>query len=82
MIDCVSDATQARLARASRSYTRLKKQFADARAELADAIVTERREGTLIEDITAKVPYRQTQVNRILEAAGLTEKRTRAPADS
>ena len=77
MMELVSDATQARLTRASRTYSRLKRQFADARTELADAIVTERREGTLIEDITAKVPYRQTQVNRILEAAGLTEKRTK-----
>ena len=77
MMECVSVETQARLVRASRTYTRLKDQFEQARAELADAIVTERREGTLIEDITAKVPYRQTQVNRILEAAGLTEKRPR-----
>jgi hypothetical protein len=76
MMDCVSAESQARLAKASRTYSRLKDQFADARSELAAAIIEERREGTLIEDITARVPYRQTQVNRILEAAGLTEKRT------
>lgn len=75
MMDFVSEVTQARLVKAARTYARLKDQFDAARGELADAIVAERREGSLIEDITAKVPYRQTQVNRILEAAGLTEKR-------
>jgi hypothetical protein len=80
MMECVSDLTEARLAKAARTYARLKKQFDDARAELAAAIVAERQEGTLIEDITARVPYRQTQVNRILEAAGLTEKRRKAAA--
>ena len=39
--------------------------------------MAERREGTLIEDITGDVTYRQTQVNRILKAAGLTEERPR-----
>jgi hypothetical protein len=78
MMELVSADSEARLARASRAYTRLKKDFESARKELASAIVAERKEGTFIEDITAKVPYRQTQVNRILEAAGLTEKRTRA----
>jgi hypothetical protein len=77
MMECVSDLTEARLAKAARTYTRARKTFEDARSELAAAIVAERREGTLIEDITARVPYRQTQVNRILEAAGLTEKRPR-----
>ena len=76
MMDFMSEVTQARLVRASRAYARLKDQFKAARVELATAIIEERREGTLIEDITARVPYRQTQVNRILEAAGLTEKRT------
>ena len=80
MMECVSDATQARLAKAARAYSRLKPQFEAARRELAAAIVAERQEGTFIEDITAKVPYRQTQVNRILEAAGLTEKRRRVHA--
>jgi hypothetical protein len=75
MMDVMSDATQARLTKAARAYTRAKDQFDSARTELVAAIVAERREGTLIEDITAKVPYRQTQVNRVLEAAGLTEKR-------
>jgi hypothetical protein len=78
MMECVSAETEARLDRASRTYRRLKPQLDAARKELAAAIVAERREGTLIEDITAKVPYRQTHVNRILEAAGLTEKRTRS----
>ena len=76
MMECVSAESQARLAKAARTYSRLKPQMDAARQELAAAIVAERREGSLIEDITAKVPYRQTQVNRILEAAGLTEKRT------
>lgn len=73
----VSDETRRRLLRASRTYARLSAQFEAARKELAEAIVAERKEGVLIEDITALVPYRQTQVNRILEAAGLTEKRPR-----
>lgn len=77
IMDAMSAETQARLRRADRAYVRLKDQFEKARAELADAIVCERKEGTLIEDITAMVTYRQTQVNRILEAAGLTEKRPR-----
>jgi len=77
IMDCMSTETQARLTRAARTYGRLRDQFRDARAELAAAIIAARREGALIEDITAKVPYRQTQVNRILEAAGLTEKRSR-----
>lgn len=77
MMECVSAESRARLRKANRNYVRLKGQFADARQELAEAIIAERREGTLIEDITADVEYRQTQVNRILEAAGLTEKRPR-----
>jgi hypothetical protein len=76
-MDAMSDESRARLRRADRAYVRMKQQFEAARAELADAIVAERQEGTLIEDITALVTYRQTQVNRILEAAGLTEKRSR-----
>ena len=78
MLECVSAETRAHLRRANRNYVRLRDQFAEARRELAEAIVAERREGTLIEDITGDVTYRQTQVNRILEAAGLTEKRQRA----
>jgi hypothetical protein len=77
IMDDMSDETRARLTRANRNYVRLKQQFEAARAELADAIVAERKEGTVIDDITAMVAYRQTQVNRILEAAGLTEKRTK-----
>ncbi|MDQ2874398.1 MAG: hypothetical protein M3Y33_06175 [Actinomycetota bacterium] len=79
-MELVSAETEARLARASRNYSRYKKLFGDARTELAAAIVEERQEGTLIEDITGKVPVRQTQVNRILEAAGLTEKRSQRSA--
>ena len=75
MLDDMSAETEARLARASRAYTQAKKRLDDARTELADAIVAERREGTLIEDLTARVPYRQTQVNRILADAGLTTPR-------
>lgn len=66
-----------RTAKANRAYVRLRDEFAKARAELAAAIVAERKEGELIEDITARVSYRQTQVNRVLEAAGLTEKRAK-----
>lgn len=77
IMDLMSDETRARLLRANRAYVRLKQQLDAARAELADAIIAERKEGTLIEDITGMVAYRQTQVNRILEGAGLTEKRSR-----
>ena len=76
MLDYMSAETEAHLARAARTYSRARAQMDAARAELAAAIIAERREGSLIEDITAKVPYRQTQVNRILAAAGLTEKRS------
>jgi hypothetical protein len=81
MMELVSAETQARLVRANRNYSRARKQLADARAELTEAVVAERREGTLIEDITALVEWRQTQVNRVLEAAGLTEKRTARDSD-
>ena len=77
IMDFMSAETRSRLTRAARAYSRAKDQFDNARAELAGAIVAERKEGTLIEDIAGLVPYRQTQVNRILEAAGLTEKRTK-----
>lgn len=80
MMDRMSDATRARLARASRGYTRARSQMDSAREELAAAIVAERLEGTGIEDITGLVPVRQTHVNRILAEAGLTKKRT--PRDS
>lgn len=75
IMDSVSDESRARLLRANRAYARMKPQFEAVRHELAAAIVAEREEGTKIEDITGMVVYRQTQVNRILEAAGLTEKR-------
>jgi hypothetical protein len=68
---------RARLLRAGRNYSRAKDQFDKARAELVAAIIDARKKGTLIEDIAADVPYRQTQVNRVLEAAGLTEKRAK-----
>ena len=77
MMECVSAETDARLARANRNYVRVKAQFETARAELADAIVADRLDGAKIEDITAKVEYRQGQVNRILKAAGLTVPRVR-----
>ena len=77
IMDFMSDESRSRLLRANRNYVRLRDQFAAARTELADAIVAERKEGVLIEDITALVAYRQTQVNRVLEAAGLTEKRAK-----
>jgi hypothetical protein len=73
----VSPEMRSRLTKAGGSYSRAKKQFDAARAELVAAIVAARKEGTLIEDIAALVPYRQTQVNRVLEAAGLTEKRAK-----
>lgn len=71
-----SEAAKARTARASRNYVRLRDQFAEARKELAAAVVAERAEGEKIEDITERVPVRQATVNRFLEAAGVTEKRT------
>ena len=80
MLDYMSAETEARLARAARTYARAKAQMDAAREELVAAIVAERREGTLIEDITARVPWRQTQVNRTLQAAGLTEPRRQRDA--
>ena len=68
---------RSRLLKAGRVYSRAKKAADDARADLVAEIVDARKKGTLIEDIAAAVPYRQTQVNRVLEAAGLTEKRKR-----
>jgi hypothetical protein len=73
---CVSDETRGRLAKATRDYNRLK----DIRKEVAAAIVAERLEGTAIEVIARMSPYKQTQVNRILKAAGLTEERPKSPA--
>ena len=73
----VTPEMRARLTKAGRNYTRAKEAFDKARAELVAEIVAARKEGTLIEDIAAHVPYRQTQVNRVLEAAGLTEKRAK-----
>lgn len=77
IMDFMSDETRRQLLRAARAYSRASQQMEDARKELAAAIIAERKEGTLIEDIAALVPYRQTQVNRVLEAAGLTEKRAK-----
>ena len=76
----VTPEMRARLTRAGRNYTRAKEAFDAARAELVAAIIAARKEGTLIEDIAGLVPYRQTQVNRVLEAAGLTEKRAKPEA--
>jgi len=76
----VTPEVRARLTKAGRAYDRARKQFDDARTELVAAIVAARKDGTLIEDIAALVPYRQTQVNRVLEAAGLTEKRAKPDA--
>ena len=70
-----SDEARARTARASRNYVRLRDQFAEARKELAAAVVAERAEGEKIEDITERVPVRQATVNRFLVAAGVTEMR-------
>ena len=81
MMDCVSAETEARLRGRSRNYTRVKGQYGScAERNWPTAIVAERREGTLIEDITERVPVRQTQVNRILEAAGLTQPRRQKDA--
>jgi hypothetical protein len=75
-----SSEAKARTARANRIYSRLRDQLAEAREELAASIIAERKEGEKIEDIAGRVVWRQTQVNRVLEAAGLTEKRS--PRDS
>lgn len=72
----VSETTRARLARATRDYNRLK----DIRKEVAAAVIAEREEGTPIEEIARMSPYKQTQINRILKAAGLTEERKAADA--
>ena len=76
MLDYMSAETDARLARASRRYTKAAAEMKAARAELAAAVEDDRREGTPIEEIAAKVPVRQGTVNRWLDAAGLTQKRS------
>ena len=81
IMDLMSAETKARLSRAARTYSRLQAQLKEAREELVAAIIAERKEGALIEDITMAVPWRQTQVNRVLEAAGLTEKRPRRTSE-
>lgn len=68
---------RARLLKAGRTYSRAKDAADRARSDLVAEIVAARKAGTLIEDIAADVPYRQTQVNRVLEKAGLTEKRAK-----
>lgn len=68
---------RARLLKAGRAYSRAKDAADKARADLVAEIVAARQAGALIEDIAADVPYRQTQVNRVLEKAGLTEKRAK-----
>jgi hypothetical protein len=73
----VTPEMRSRLLKAGRNYTRAKEALDAARGELVKAIIDARKEGTLIEDIAGLVPYRQTQVNRVLEAAGLTEKRAK-----
>ena len=73
----VTPEMRARLTKAGRDYSRAKDAIRRRPGELVAAIVDARKEGTLIEDIAALVPYRQTQVNRVLEAAGLTEKRAK-----
>ena len=70
---------RSRLLKAGRNYSRAKEAADKARADLVAEIIDARKTGTLIEDIAAAVPYRQTQVNRVLEAAGLTEKRAKPP---
>ena len=73
---------RARLMKAGRDYTRAKDAVRQGPRWISSLRSwTARKEGTLIEDIAADVPYRQTQVNRVLEAAGLTEKRAKT-ADS
>lgn len=72
---------RSRLLKAGRTYSRAKEAADRARADLVAEIVDARKKGTLIEDIAEAVPYRQTQVNRVLEAAGLTEKRAKPAAE-
>jgi hypothetical protein len=72
---------RSRLLKAGRAYSRTKEAADKARADLVAEIVDARKKGALIEDIAEAVPYRQTQVNRVLDAAGLTEKRSKRDAD-
>ena len=65
-------AFSSRLQKATREYNRLR----DIRKEVAAAIIAERLEGTPIEEIARLSPYKQTQVNRILKAAGLVTPRS------
>jgi hypothetical protein len=75
---CVSDQTRAELIAASRAYERETRRVSAARARLYAAIIAERREGVSVADIEDITPYRRGQVTRILDAAGLVDKKIAA----
>lgn len=72
----VSEETRAELIAAARAYRQQEKRSAAVRARLHAAIVAERKEGTKVSEIEDIAPYRRGRVTTVLEAAGLTEKRT------
>jgi hypothetical protein len=79
---CVSDATEAELRAASREYVRLLGRdgrggrAAAVRSRLRAAIIAHKADGAKVSDIEDIAPYRRGRITTILEAAGLTEKRT------
>lgn len=72
---CVSDATRAELIAASRAHERAEVHIKGTRARLRAAIIAEKREGVKVSEIEDIVPYRRGHVTRILDEAGLVEKK-------
>lgn len=76
---CMSAETRAELIAASRAYERETRRSeartAAVRERLYAAIIAEKREGTLVSEITDIAPYRRGHVTRILDEAGLVKKK-------
>ena len=82
MMACVSEQTRAELTAASRAFVRERDRLKAARARLHAAIIAEKREGSTVSSIEDIAPYRRGQVTRILDGAGLVEKKATGPAES
>lgn len=72
---CMSAETRAELVAASRAFQRETDRLEATRERLHAAIVAERKEGVKVSEIEDIVPYRRGQVTRILDAAGLVDKK-------
>lgn len=76
---CMSAETRAELIAASRAYARESRRtearLAVVRERLHAAIIAEKREGAKVSEIEDIVPYRRGHVTRILDKAGLVQKK-------